>query len=82
MLCVVNLDPRSPQAGVLDLDLVALGVDPARPYQVHDLLTDQHYTWQGEHPYVELHPGEQPGHVLRVSQLPADGCPDDGWPDA
>ncbi len=78
VLCVVNLDPRSAQAALLDLDLVALGVDPSRPYQVHDLLSDQHYTWQGHHPYVELHPSEQPGHVLRVSQLPEALLPHDG----
>ena len=45
---------------------------------MHDLLTDQRYTWQGNHPYVELHPDEQPGHLLRVSQLPAELVPDDG----
>lgn len=72
VLCVVNLDPRASQASTLDLDLIALGIDPSRPFQVHDLLTDQHYTWQGAHPYVELHPNEQPGHLLRVSQLPAE----------
>ena len=69
ILCVINLDARGSHAALLDLDLIALGVDPARPFQVHDLLTDLHYTWQGHHPYVELHPSEQPGHVFRVSQL-------------
>jgi starch synthase (maltosyl-transferring) len=78
VLCVVNLDPLAVQAGVLDLDLVALGIDPSRPFQVHDLLTDQHFTWQSHHPYVELHPSDQPGHVFRVSQLPAELVPDDG----
>jgi starch synthase (maltosyl-transferring) len=78
VLCVVNLDPRASQASTLDLDLIALGIDPARPFQVHDLLTDQHYTWQGHHPYVELHPNERPGHVLRVSQLPDEPLSDGG----
>jgi starch synthase (maltosyl-transferring) len=78
VLCVVNLDPRSGQAAVLDLDLVALGIDPSRPYQVHDLLSDQHFTWQSHHPYVELHPDDQPGHVFRVSQLPAQLVTADG----
>ncbi|HEY6532418.1 MAG TPA: maltotransferase domain-containing protein, partial [Acidimicrobiales bacterium] len=78
VLCVVNLDPRSGQAGVLDLDLVALGIDPSRPFQVHDLFSDQHFTWQSHHPYVELHPDDQPGHVFRVSQRPAELVPDDG----
>ena len=78
VLCVVNLDPRSGQAAHLDLDLVALGIDPSRPFQVEDLLGGARYTWEGHHPYVELHPGDQPGHVLRVSQLPEQLLPDDG----
>jgi starch synthase (maltosyl-transferring) len=78
VLCVVNLDPHAPQSDVLALDLGALGIDASRPFQVHDLLSDQHYTWQGPNPYVELHPGDRPGHVLRVSQLPAELLPDAG----
>jgi starch synthase (maltosyl-transferring) len=78
VLCVVNLDHANAQADVLDLDLTALGLDPARPFQVHDLLSDRRWTWQGHHPYVELHPSDQPGHLLRVSQLPAELVPDDG----
>ncbi len=75
VLCVVNLDPTAGQTDVLDLDLVALGVDPSRPYQVHDLLLDQRFTWHGHHPYVELHPADQPGHVFRVSQPPDGAAP-------
>ncbi len=70
-LCVANLDPPvGPGGDVLDLDLVALGVDPARPFQVHDLLTDRTSPGTGHHPYVELHPAEQPGHLLRVEPAP------------
>lgn len=68
VLCVANLDPEGVQASVVHLDLPALGLDPARPFEVHDLLTDRRFTWQGPDNYVELHPDEQPGHLLRVSQ--------------
>jgi starch synthase (maltosyl-transferring) len=76
MLVVVNLDPAGSQAAVLDLDLAALGIDPTRPYDAHDLLTGRHFVWDGPHPYVELHPGERPGHVLRLSQNPSPAAPD------
>ena len=68
IVVVANVEGRSVQAGTVDLDLGALGVDPAREYQVHDLLTDLTFTWHGARNYVELHPDVQPGHVLRVTQ--------------
>lgn len=68
ILVVANVEARSLQAGTVTLDLGALGVDPGRDYQVHDLLTDLSYTWSGERNYVELHPEVQPGHIFRVTQ--------------
>jgi len=76
VLTVVNLDPSGSQAGILELDLAALGVDPTRPYSAHDLLTDRYYEWHGPDPYVELHPSDRPGHVMRISQLPVPTGPD------
>ena len=71
VLVVVNLDPDGPQAGVLGLDLGALGVDGTRPFEATDLLGGETYRWEGPNPYVELHPDRQPAHVLRLSQPPA-----------
>ncbi len=68
MLIVVNLDPSDRQAGMVDLDLAALGLDPSRPFVVDDLLGATAYVWQGGSNFVELHPDRQPGHVFRVSQ--------------
>jgi starch synthase (maltosyl-transferring) len=70
VLVVVNLDPGDVRAGVLHLDLDALGVDGRRPYEALDLLGGSSYTWQGADPYVELHPDRLPAHVLRLSQHP------------
>jgi starch synthase (maltosyl-transferring) len=67
ILCIVNLDPRWPQSGWTALDLAALGVPANAAFEVHDLLTDARYRWQGAHNYVELRPSEMPAHVLRVS---------------
>jgi starch synthase (maltosyl-transferring) len=68
VLAVANLDPVSPQAGMVHLDLSALGLDPERPFTVHDLLGGRSFTWAGADNYVELHPDRQPGHLFRVSQ--------------
>ncbi|HEY5636549.1 MAG TPA: alpha-1,4-glucan--maltose-1-phosphate maltosyltransferase, partial [Burkholderiales bacterium] len=37
VITVVCLDPHNPHSGWIELDLAALGIDPALPYQMHDL---------------------------------------------
>jgi starch synthase (maltosyl-transferring) len=66
VLTVVNLDPYNAQSGWVQLDLSRLGIDAARVYQVHDLLSDQRFQWRGAHNYVLLHPERMPAHVFRV----------------
>jgi starch synthase (maltosyl-transferring) len=66
VLTVVNLDPRHPQSGWVDLDVTALKFDPDQPYQVHDLLSDQRYIWRGRYNYVLLDPQRAPAHVFRL----------------
>jgi starch synthase (maltosyl-transferring) len=66
ILVVVNLDPFHTQSGWVDLPLETLGLSPHEPYQVHDLLTDARYFWQGPRNYVELNPAILPAHIFRV----------------
>jgi starch synthase (maltosyl-transferring) len=66
ILTVVNLDPHQPQSGWVDLDIGSLQIDPAQPYQVHDLLSDQRYIWRGRYNYVLLEPQRSPAHVFRL----------------
>jgi starch synthase (maltosyl-transferring) len=66
VLVVVNLDPHHTHSGWLELPLADLGIDEGRPYQVHDLLTDARYLWNGARNYVELNPQEMPGHIFRL----------------
>jgi starch synthase (maltosyl-transferring) len=66
ILTVVNLDPHNAQSGWIDLELNSLQLDAARPYQVHDLLSDQRYQWRGGRNYVMLDPRRMPAHVLRL----------------
>ncbi len=66
VVCVVNLDPHHPQSGWLELDAQALGIEPDAQYQMHDLLTDERYVWQGPRNFVLLDPARMPAHVLRL----------------
>ena len=77
ILCVVNLDPRHPQAGWTDLDLAALGLGPHEDYQVHDLLSDARYTWRGGRNYVELNPWIVPAHVFHLIRHEGSGEAED-----
>ena len=66
ILVAVNTDPYHTQWGNLDLNLEALGIKADQPFQVHDLLTDLRYRWQGYHAVVGLDPGTLPAHVFAV----------------
>jgi starch synthase (maltosyl-transferring) len=66
VLTVVNLDPYNAQSGWVELDLAALGLDPATPYQMHELLSDARYLWTGARNYVRLDPARAPAHVFRL----------------
>ncbi len=66
VVVIVNLDPHHVHSGWLRLPLEAFGLDPAQPYQVHDLLTDARYFWTGPRNYVELDPAVSPAHIFRV----------------
>jgi len=66
ILVVVNTDPHQTQWANIKLDLAALGLNADRPYQLHDLLSDARYRWQGERGIVKLDPGSAPAHVFAV----------------
>ncbi|HEX9879923.1 MAG TPA: alpha-1,4-glucan--maltose-1-phosphate maltosyltransferase, partial [Candidatus Binatia bacterium] len=65
ILTVVNLDFHRTQAGWVDIALESLGLTPDQPFQVHDLLTDAHYVWQGARNFVQLDPSSVPAHIYR-----------------
>ena len=66
ILVVVNVDPHYTHAGFLELPLEELGLDPTQPYQVHDLLGNARYIWNGPRNYVELNPAVMPAHIFRM----------------
>lgn len=66
VLVVVNLDPHHTQSGWVEFSLEELGIDPQKPYQMHDLLSDARYLWQGSRNYVELNSQIVPAHIFRM----------------
>jgi starch synthase (maltosyl-transferring) len=61
VICVVNLDPFSEQAGVCVVP-VSLGFAPA--FEAEELLTGQAFTWRAGRNYVRLGPGK--AHIVKV----------------
>jgi starch synthase (maltosyl-transferring) len=66
VLVIANLDPHHTHSGWLELPISDWGLDPIRPYQVHDLLTDARYLWHGSRNYVEINPQLVPAHIFRL----------------
>ena len=65
IVVVVNLDPRSTQAGWVEVPVTPRAGHP--PYGVEDLLNDRHYVWRTDGwNYVELDPGVTPAHIVSV----------------
>jgi starch synthase (maltosyl-transferring) len=68
ILVVVNLNPVHWAEATVHLDLEQLGIDPAQPFRVHDLISDDAYLWHGSHNYVRLDPFHEPAHIFRVER--------------
>jgi starch synthase (maltosyl-transferring) len=66
ILVLVNLDSHHVQSGWTNLALEEFGIHEQATYQVHDLLTEERYLWQGRRNYVELDPAKMPAHVFRI----------------
>src|SRR5690606_14897352 len=66
VLVVANLDPHHTRSGYVELPLAQLGLEPSRPYQLHDLLTGARYLWHGPRNYVALDPQRSPAHIFRL----------------
>lgn len=66
IVVVANLDPHHRQFGSVELATEELGLDPAQPYQMHELLTGARYLWHGAKNYVQLDPASVPAQIFRV----------------
>lgn len=64
LLMVVNLDPHHTQGGWLDLPLSVLGLGDQTHCQVHELLSDQRFLWNGSRHFVQLDPQRSPAQIF------------------
>lgn len=65
-LIVVNLDPHNRHSGYVQVPMDALKVQWPINIKLHDLITDEHYTWTQEWNYVELDPPVMPFHLFKL----------------
>jgi starch synthase (maltosyl-transferring) len=65
-LIVVNLDQHSRQSGYVQLPKAKLKLGDHVNVKLHDLITDDHYTWTQEWNYVELDPYKMPFHLFKL----------------
>ena len=80
VVTVVNLDPHHTQSGWVNLsaawvsgadgaadkDGAEVPAPPAQRWQMHDLLSQQRFVWEGDWHFVQLDPHRMPTHVFRV----------------
>jgi starch synthase (maltosyl-transferring) len=66
ILCVVNLDVNGKQSGFVQLPKERLKLGDKINVKLHDLITDEHYTWTQEWNFVELNPFKMPFHLFKV----------------
>ncbi len=73
IVVAVNLSPRAKAGAMVEVPVRQIGLSPWESYQMHDLLTDEKWIWQGQHNYVELDPAhpEEPrvAHVFRLNRF-------------
>ncbi len=66
VVTVVNLDPHNVQSGWVNLDPASIDVEPSHSFQMHDLLSNQRFLWQGTHHFLRLDPHSVPAHIFIV----------------
>lgn len=64
ILVAVNLDPHNVQDGWLEVPLEEFNIEENEVYQVHELLFDNRFLWQGRKNYVRLDPAESPAQIF------------------
>jgi starch synthase (maltosyl-transferring) len=66
ILTVVNLDPHGQQSGYVNLPKDRLKLGDKINVKLHDLITDEHYTWTQEWNFVQLNPHKMPFHLFKL----------------
>ena len=68
ILIAVNLDPFQTQCSTVHVPIEKYGISEGQNYEVHDLLTDNRYWWNGSNNYVELNPEVGVAHVFLIKK--------------
>ncbi len=66
MLVIVNLDQNNRQWGYVQLPKDKLRLGDRVNVKLHDLMTDDHYTWAQEWNYTEIDPYKMPFHLFKL----------------
>ncbi|GIL21580.1 MAG: alpha-1,4-glucan:maltose-1-phosphate maltosyltransferase [Bacteroidota bacterium] len=66
ILVIVNLDPNNTQHGYVQLPKATLRLGEKINVKLHDLVTDEHFTWTQEWNYVHLNPHKMPFHLFKL----------------
>jgi len=66
ILVVVNLDPYAKHSGYVQVPRQRLKITEGINLKLHDLITDEYYTWTQEWNYVELDPYKMPFHLFKI----------------
>ncbi len=66
ILVAVNLDPHNVQDGWLEVPLEEFNIEENEVFQVHELLFDNRFLWQGRRNYVRLDPAESPAQIFML----------------
>jgi starch synthase (maltosyl-transferring) len=64
----VNLDPFATHGCLVDVPIGELGIDEARGYGMHELISDRRYEWRGPRGYVELDPNVEPAQIFLLQR--------------
>jgi len=66
LMVIVNIDPNQGQSGFVQLPKSRLKLGERINVKVHDLITDERYTWTQEWNFVDLNPHKMPFHLFKL----------------
>jgi starch synthase (maltosyl-transferring) len=66
ILTIITLDPQSNQSGYVQIPKSLLRLGNHINLKLHDLMTDERFTWTQEWNYVELNPHKMPFHLFKI----------------
>ncbi len=66
ILTIITLDPQSNQSGYVQMPKSLLRLGNHINLKLHDLMTDERFTWTQEWNYVELNPHKMPFHLFKI----------------